>query len=123
MQDYQITTYGNKTEWTYKGKLHREDGPAVEYGNGGYEWWLNGKRHREDCPAYSFPEGAQSWWVDGKRHRDDGPAVIWANGKKEWWYHGREYTEEEYLQISKPVKELTVPEIERLLGFKIKIVA
>lgn len=27
----------------YKGaRLHREDGPAVEYYNGEIEWWLNG---------------------------------------------------------------------------------
>ena len=27
--------------WTLKGKLHREDGPAVEYPNGEKYWFLN----------------------------------------------------------------------------------
>ena len=29
--------------WWLNGKLHREDGPAVEWPNGNKEWWLNDK--------------------------------------------------------------------------------
>ncbi len=29
--------------WYLNEKLHREDGPAVEYVNGFKAWWLNGK--------------------------------------------------------------------------------
>jgi len=37
------------TEWrNEQGKLHREDGPAVELDNGDKSWWVNGKLHRED---------------------------------------------------------------------------
>ena len=39
-------------KYYYEGdKLHRADGPAVEWANGTKEWWLNGKRHRADGPA------------------------------------------------------------------------
>ena len=31
-----------------KGKLHREDGPAIEYDDGDKEWWLNGKQVTEE---------------------------------------------------------------------------
>jgi hypothetical protein len=29
--------------WTLNGKLHREDGPAVEWPNGQKEWYLHGE--------------------------------------------------------------------------------
>jgi len=31
--------------------FHREDGPAIEYGNGDKDWYIRGMRHREDGPA------------------------------------------------------------------------
>ena len=35
-------TYPNgDKQWWLNGKLHREDGPAVECANGTKEWWLN----------------------------------------------------------------------------------
>ena len=37
---------GNKY-WFYNKKLHRADGPAVEYLNGKREYWLDGKRYTE----------------------------------------------------------------------------
>jgi hypothetical protein len=30
-------------EWFLNGKLHREDGPAIEYGDGQKSWYLNDK--------------------------------------------------------------------------------
>jgi hypothetical protein len=29
-------------KWYYGGRLHREDGPAVENSDGSGEWWING---------------------------------------------------------------------------------
>ena len=29
--------------WNQNGKLHREDGPAVEWVDGSKEWYINGK--------------------------------------------------------------------------------
>jgi hypothetical protein len=34
------------TRWYKDGKLHREDGPAVEYPNGYCEWYINGNIYR-----------------------------------------------------------------------------
>ncbi len=38
-----VRTDGVK-EWYLDGKLHREDGPAIEYPDGSKEWFLNGIR-------------------------------------------------------------------------------
>jgi len=57
------------------GKLHREDGPAIEFANGNKYWWIDGKRHREDGPAIEYNNGNKEWWINGKLHREDGPAV------------------------------------------------
>jgi|TARA_Y100000296_G_C4945792_1_gene143745 hypothetical protein len=34
--------------WRLDDKLHREDGPAVEYAHGEKEWWLHGKKLTEE---------------------------------------------------------------------------
>jgi len=44
------------------GKLHREDGAAVEYANGDKQWYLNGKCHRIDGPAVEHVNGYNSWY-------------------------------------------------------------
>lgn len=70
-------------------KLHREDGPAVEYATGQKEWWINGERHREDGPAVLHANGSKSWYRNNERHRDDGPAIEYSNGVASRWYnHG-----------------------------------
>jgi hypothetical protein len=69
--------------------LHREDGPAVEYADGGKEWLVDGKYHRLDGPAYDYAEGGKAWYVDGKLHRLDGPAIEYADGGKEWLVDGK----------------------------------
>jgi hypothetical protein len=56
------------------------------------EYRLNGKLHREDGPALEFANGDKEWWIDGKLHRLDGPAVEWADGAKEWWVNGTKYS-------------------------------
>ena len=43
---YEVRVHGNgHKEWFLNGKLHREDGPAVEYADGRKEWHLNGKEY------------------------------------------------------------------------------
>ena len=69
-------------------KLHREDGPAIERGDGLREWWQNGKLHRLDGPAIERPNGRKAWCRRGKLHRLDGPAVEYPDGRKEWWING-----------------------------------
>jgi len=43
-----IEIFDDRKEWHYKDKLHREDGPAVEYASGSKQWWLNGKQVKEE---------------------------------------------------------------------------
>ena len=107
--------------WYKDNELHREDGPAVEYPDGSKEWYVNGKRHREDGPAIDGAL-AKSWWVNGKRHREDGPAIEWAYGTKQWYLDHHLLTEEEFLKRIQPVEELTVAQIEQLLGKRVKII-
>ena len=120
---YEVKVYSDGyTEWYLNGKLHREDGPACEYTNGSKSWWVNGKRHREDGPARELSDGSKLWYLNGKRHRIDGPAVEYADGSKEWYLNGKELTESEFNNRTK-IKELTIAEIQSLLGYKIKIIA
>ncbi len=88
--------WGNKF-WYLNGKIHREDGPAVEYSSGTKFWYLNGKKHREDGPAVEYIDGGESWYLNGERHREDGPAVELADGYKEWYLNGEEVTKEEVM--------------------------
>ena len=113
-----IKTIGSNRTIYYKlnNKLHREDGPAIEYADGGKEWWINGKLHREDGPAIEdvngtklwyknnklhreegpaieYPSGDKIWCKNGKYHRKDGPAFVYNNGEKKWYLNNVEYTE------------------------------
>ncbi len=79
--------------WRRDGKLHREDGPAVERPDGTKQWWLDGQQHREGGPAVERANGTKEWWLGGQRHREDGPAVEWAGGTKAWWLYGQQHRE------------------------------
>ena len=86
MIEYTVKVFENRTEWYNKnGKLHREDGPAIEYTDGSKYWYLNGKLHREDGPAIECANGAKRWYINGFLHREDGPAVEYTNGRTEYW--------------------------------------
>lgn len=77
------------------GKLHREDGPAVEMKDGsGKSWWINGELHRVGGPAVELEDGTKYWFLNGERHRMDGPAVEKADGTKEWWVLGKAHRED-----------------------------
>jgi hypothetical protein len=43
----QVVADGSKF-WYLKDKLHREDGPAIEWANGYKSWYLNGKYMTEE---------------------------------------------------------------------------
>ena len=67
MNEYTITdSYG---KFYYKDKkktiLHREDGPAIEYADGGKDWYFNGKLHRIDGPAVEIVNGTAPLTVNG----------------------------------------------------------
>ena len=121
--EYTVKVYADGSkEWYLNGKRHREDGPAIERADGSKSWWLDGKCHREDGPAVEYANGDKGWWRDGSLHREDGPAIEWATGGKEWYLNGKYMTEAEHAAATKPAKELTVAEIEALLGYCVKVV-
>jgi hypothetical protein len=69
--------------------------------------------------------GTFSWHLNGLLHRLDGPAIEGANGRKYWYLNGEELTEAEFnerMNRMNPAKEMTIAEIEKLLGHKIKVV-
>lgn len=44
MKEYTVKVYNSGDKyWYLNGKLHRLDGPAVEFANGDKHWYLNGK--------------------------------------------------------------------------------
>ena len=120
MIEYQVQVDKYSTTWRLNGQRHRVDGPAIEWADGHKEWYHHGQRHRADGPAIEWADGHKAWYLNDQRHRVDGPAVEWAGGAKEWYLNGVEVTEEE---VMNPVKQLTVAEIEVLLGHKIKVIA
>ena len=40
-----VDSNGTKHWYNENGELHREDGPAVEWGDGSKEWYINGKHY------------------------------------------------------------------------------
>jgi hypothetical protein len=107
----------DRIEWYKNGKLHREDGPAIEYSNGEMRWFQNNQPHREDGPAIiesdgtqwwyqrgelhrerepavEYSNGTKYWYKNGQRHREDGPAIEYAHGHKEWWIRGKLHRED-----------------------------
>ena len=122
MKEYTVRVYDDRTEWHLDGVLHREDGPAIEWADGGKSWWINGKQHRDNGPAVEDDNGHMEWWINGLCHREDGPAIEYKNGTKKWFLDGVHYTEAEFLAKTQPTKELTVAQIEEILGHRIKIV-
>ena len=64
---YEIEVDEERVIWRLNGKIHREDGPAVIWADGGQEWWLNDQIHREDGPAVVSSDGSQEWYLNGKR--------------------------------------------------------
>ena len=107
--------------WYLNGKLHREDGPAIEYASGSKAWYLNGKCHREDGPAIECASGSKSWYLNDKLHREDGPAVERVDGTKRWFLNGKELPEAQFNARTKPTAscEGKVVEVD---GVKYKLV-
>lgn len=60
-----------RVEYTRNGKLHRTDGPALEFPRGCKEWWINGMRHRSNGPAIETCYGVKYWCIDGKPLRTE----------------------------------------------------
>ena len=63
--------------------------------DGTKRWYLNGKLHCEDGPAVEWPDGEKQWYLNGKLHREDGPAIEYPNGEKQWYLNGKEVSWEQ----------------------------
>ena len=92
----------------------------------GTTYWYKGAKctilHRENGPAVEYADGTKVWYQNDQRHRIDGPAIERADGTKEWHLNGEELTEAEFLAATQPVVEMTVADIEKLVGKRVKIV-
>ena len=95
---------------------------VMVYDDGDKSWWLNGKLHREDGPAIEYASGTKAWYLNGKLHREDGPAIEYAGGNKYWYLNGDYVTEEEHKRQTSPIIEMTVAEISKALGKQVKVV-
>ena len=68
-----------------------------------------------------YDDGGKRWYLNGKLHREDGPAIE-NNGYKEWYLNGEYYTEEEFNKKMSSAVEMTIAEIEELVGKKVKVI-
>ena len=81
--------------------------------NGYKEWFLNDKLHRTDGPAIEYPNGDKKWYLNGELHREDGPACEYANGNKFWYLNGKKVTEDKVMKkhiITIDGKEIKISE-------------
>ena len=102
-KEYTVKVYKDGTkEWFLNGKLHREDGPAIECADGGRRWYRNGELHREDGPAVEWSDGTKYWYRNGLRHREDGPAIEYYDGTKRWHLEGVEHSKEQFEKKMSP---------------------
>ena len=66
------------------GKLHRDDGPAIEYDDMcNSAWYRNGKWHRDDLTGSRVERTVERGNRMGKPHRDDGPAIEHGDGHQD----------------------------------------
>jgi hypothetical protein len=92
------------------------------YTNGDKYWYLNGKLHREEGPAMEWANGDDFWYLNGKLHREDGPAVAHSDGYKAWYLNDEPLTEEEFNERMTPTVEMTMAQINEALGKNVKVV-
>jgi hypothetical protein len=119
MQEYKVRVSRNGTLFWYNkdNKLHKDNDQPAVIAPEAKCWYQNGQLHREnDKPAIVYASGTEFWFKNGKLHRDNGPAIVYIDGTKCWFKNGEEFDPRE------EVKELTVADIEELLGYRIKIV-
>ena len=70
-----------------------------EYADGSRYWYLNGKLHRENGPAIEVEYDGRlhrEWWLNDKRHREDGPSIEWAIGARAYHLNGVMLSEEQF---------------------------
>jgi hypothetical protein len=81
--------------------------PELEIDEDGNKYWHINRLyyHREDGPAIEYTNGGKHWYFNGKEHRIDGPAVIYADGDKYWYLNGMCYSYEEWFKRLTPEQQ------------------
>ena len=69
-----------------------------------------------------FDSGNKAWYLNDELHREDGPAIEYANGVKYWYLNGKHLTEAEHAEQTSPAVEMTIEEICKELGKKVKVI-
>jgi hypothetical protein len=64
-----------------------------EHGN--YYYVQGSRLHRIDGPAIEFHDGSKYWFMNDRPHRRCGPAIERADCSCEWWYDGIQETRKE----------------------------
>ena len=63
-------------------------------------WNLDYMYHRDNGPAIQWADGGCEWMVKGSYHKSDGPAVEYVSGVRQWWWYGQKVTEYEHMILS-----------------------
>ena len=100
-------------------KLHRLDGPAIEWSNGLKWWYVDGERHRLDGPAVEWSYGEKGWFINRKSNRLDGPAVEFSDGINEWWVDDKHLNTEE-VEFWLKENDVDLSEPEGQMAFKLR---
>ncbi len=67
--DYTIENETGKFHLNGDSQFHCNNGPAIIYLNGNKEWYQKGKLHRLDGPAIDYNDGLLTeYWVNGVQH-------------------------------------------------------
>ena len=126
VKKYYVTVGVDGTIWWHKDAkctiLHRTGAPAIEWASGAKSWYQNGLLHSTDGPAIELADGTKLWYQNGDLHRTDGPAIEYTDGRKAWGINGKVLTEDEFLASTQPVIEMTVADVEKLVGKRVKII-
>ena len=95
----------------------------VQVDEGGTKYWyLNDKLHRDDGPAVEYSDGTKKWYLNGEVHRTDGPAVEYAGGINRWYLNNKEFTETEWRKKTQKTKAPCVGKVVEVDGVKYKLV-
>ena len=69
-----------------------------------------------------YANGDNEWYLNGEHHREDGPAIENESGTKFWYLNGKELSEKKFNKKMNKPTELTMSQLNNLLGYDVKIV-
>lgn len=65
-----VNLFGDQFWYDSMGRYHRDGAPAIINADGSVAWYKHGKLHREDGPAVEFSSGngATLWYLNNRRY-------------------------------------------------------